>query len=79
MVPPWRAAIIPYTEFGHARAAVLKANQRDGGAATWVAFPLLLLVGSVTREHVPWQLAAIHAGDWNVTLVIISIIAAIWR
>ena len=49
------------------------------GLALWVAFPLMLLLGSVTRENVPWQLAAIHAGDWIVKLVVISVIAAIWR
>src|SRR5947209_297973 len=32
--------------------------------ALWIAFPILLLSGSVMYENVPWRLAAIHAGDW---------------
>jgi hypothetical protein len=31
--------------------------------ALWIAFPVVLLVGSVTQENVPWRLGAIHAGD----------------
>ncbi len=30
-------------------------------------------------ENVPWKLGAIHAGDWLATLLIISIIVALWR
>jgi hypothetical protein len=32
--------------------------------ATWIAFPVVLLTGSVHWENVPWRLAAIHTGDW---------------
>ena len=44
----------------------------------WIAFPVVLLVGSVTQENVPWKLGAIHAGDWLAKLVIISIIVSLW-
>jgi Protein of unknown function (DUF1761) len=47
--------------------------------ALWVAFPVILLVGSVTQENVPWRLAAIHAGDWLAKLVIIAVIVSLWR
>jgi hypothetical protein len=47
--------------------------------ALWVGFPVVLLVGSVTQENVPWQLAAIHAGDWLAKLLIVSVLAALWR
>ncbi len=47
--------------------------------ALWLAFPLLLLAGSVTHEHVPWNLATIHAGDRLAKLVIITAIVSIWR
>src|SRR5438132_12127508 len=49
------------------------------GLALWIAFPVVLLVGSVTQEHLPWKLAAIHAGDWLAKLLVISIIVGIWR
>ncbi len=47
--------------------------------ALWVAFPVLLLAGSVTHEKVPMGLAAIHAGDWLAKLVIISVVVTLWR
>jgi len=49
------------------------------GLALWVAFPVVLLIGSVTQENVPWKLGAIHAGDWLAKLLIISITVTIWR
>ncbi|MGY1832926.1 DUF1761 domain-containing protein [Geodermatophilus sp. SYSU D01180] len=42
------------------------------GAGLWAAFPLVLLTGSVVHERVPWQQAAIHAGDWLVKLLLVS-------
>ena len=45
----------------------------------WLAFPLLLLAGSVVHENVPWQLAAIHAGDWLAKLAIVTVIVTVWR
>lgn len=29
----------------------------------WVGFPVILLVGSVFHEGVPWMVAVIHSGD----------------
>ncbi len=40
---------------------------------TWIGFPVVLLSGSVLHERVPWRLAAIHAGDWLVKLLLISV------
>jgi hypothetical protein len=49
------------------------------GVATWVGFPVVLLAGSVVWENVPWRLAAIHAGDWLVKLLLVSCIVSLWR
>jgi hypothetical protein len=49
------------------------------GLALWIAFPVVLLVGSVTQENVPWKLGAIHAGDWLAKLLIIALIVTVWR
>ena len=49
------------------------------GLALWIAFPVVLLVGSVTQENVPWKLGAIHAGDWLAKLLIIAVIVSLWR
>ncbi len=43
------------------------------GLGLWGAFPVVLLSGSVVHEKVPWQQAAIHAGDWLVKLLLISV------
>jgi hypothetical protein len=53
------------------------AGPGDGvrlGLTLWGAFPVVLLTGSVVHEKVPWQQAAIHAGDWLVKLVLVSAI-----
>jgi hypothetical protein len=42
------------------------------GVGLWGAFPVVLLTGSVVHEKVPWQKAAIHAGDWLVKLLLVS-------
>jgi Protein of unknown function (DUF1761) len=49
------------------------------GLALWIAFPVILLAGSVFHENVPWRLAAIHAGDWLVKLLVIAVIVGLWR
>lgn len=45
----------------------------------WVAFPVVLLVGSVVWDDVPQKLAAIHSGDWLLKLVLIAIIVGSWQ
>ena len=47
------------------------------GALVWV-FPILILLGSVVHENVPLRLAAIHAGDWLVKLLLMSVILGVW-
>ena len=49
------------------------------GLATWIGFPVVLLAGSVQWENVPWRLAAIHAVDWLVKLLLVSCIVSLWR
>ena len=45
----------------------------------WVGFPLVLLAGSVIHENVNWKLAAAHAGDWLLKLLIIAVVVTLWR
>ena len=49
------------------------------GLLTWAGFPLVLLVGSVVWDKAPWRLTAIHAGDWPVKLLLVSIVVGLWR
>jgi hypothetical protein len=47
------------------------------GALVWV-FPAMILLGSVVHENVPLSLAAIHAGDWLVKLLLMALILGVW-
>ena len=49
------------------------------GLWLWVGFPAVLLSGSVLWQRVPSQLAAIHAGDWFIKILLIAVIVSIWR
>jgi hypothetical protein len=49
------------------------------GFFLWIGFPVILLTGSVLWDNVPWKVAAIHAGDWLVKLLVIPIIVSLWR
>jgi Protein of unknown function (DUF1761) len=45
----------------------------------WIAFPVILLIGTVTQEGTPAPLAAIHAGDWIAKLLITAIVVTVWQ
>ncbi|WP_067712645.1 DUF1761 domain-containing protein [Nocardia yamanashiensis] len=45
----------------------------------WIGFPAILLSGSMIWENVPWRVALIHAGDWLLKLLLITIVVASWR
>jgi hypothetical protein len=47
------------------------------GALVWV-FPAMILLGSIVHENVPLMLAAIHAGDWLVKLLLMTVILGVW-
>jgi hypothetical protein len=49
------------------------------GLILWIGFPVVLLTGSAMWEDVPWKLAAIHAGDWLVKLLVMIVIVDLWR
>jgi hypothetical protein len=48
------------------------------GALVWV-FPAMIPLYSVVHENVPLMLAAIHAGDWLVKLLLMAVIIGVWR
>src|SRR5918992_5696918 len=49
------------------------------GLALWIAFPVVLLIGSVIWEREPPMLVTIHAGDWLLKLLVIAVIVTLWR
>ena len=48
------------------------------GLALWLAFPVVLLAGSVFHERVPPLLAAMHSGDWLLKLVVVTGLVTVW-
>lgn len=49
------------------------------GLSVWIGFPVIVLTGSVLWENTSWKVAAIHAGDWLVKMLVISIIVTLWH
>ena len=49
------------------------------GLALWMGFPFVLWTGAISWENTPRMLAAIHAGDWLVKLLVIAVIVSVWR
>ncbi len=45
----------------------------------WFGFSAMMWAGAIMWENTPWQIAAIHSGDWLVRTVLISMILAVWR
>lgn len=48
------------------------------GVTLWIGFPIVLWTGAVMWEKVPPKLAAIHAGDWLLKLLVISFVVSVW-
>ena len=49
------------------------------GLALWVGFPLVLWAGALLHERTPWKLAAIHASDWLIKLLVVTVIVSVWQ
>jgi hypothetical protein len=39
-----------------------------------MGFPVMILMGSVTWDKRSWKLAAIHAGDWILKVLLIAVL-----
>ena len=49
------------------------------GIVLWIGLSAVQWVGSMLWENVPVKMAAIHAGDWLVKLVLIAGIVGVWH
>jgi hypothetical protein len=45
----------------------------------WFGFSGMMWVGAIMWEQTPWQIAAIHSGDWLVKTVLIAGVLSVWR
>jgi hypothetical protein len=50
---------------------------RVGSTSLWLGFPLVLLTGSMIWDRVPTVTALLHAGDWLLKLLVISVIVGL--
>lgn len=48
------------------------------GFTLWAAFYLVQLAGAVIWDKMPWQLGAVHAGDWLMKMLLMSAMLALW-
>lgn len=67
-----------YSVFSKQLAAFTRTDPKSMALLLWVGFPVVLLTGSMLHEGVPWQLAALHGGDWLIKLVVIAVILGLW-
>ena len=44
----------------------------------WLGFPVQMLVGASLWDNKPWLLDLIHAGDWLMKMLVITLILAKW-
>src|SRR5260370_29661766 len=63
--------------------ALLGASDRKGAVMLalwlWFGFSGMMWVGAITWEGTPWQVAAIHSGDWLLKTILIAVIVGVWR
>ena len=63
--------------------ALLGANDWKGAVPLalwlWFGFSAMMWVGAVMWEKTPWQIAAIHSGDWFLKTLLIAAILGVWR
>jgi hypothetical protein len=45
----------------------------------WFGFSTTMWVGAMMWEKTPWQIAAIHSGDWLLKTLLIAVIVGVWR
>ena len=48
------------------------------GFWVWIGFPVSMLVGASLWDNKSWMLTVIHAGDWFVKMLLMSVIVAVW-
>jgi hypothetical protein len=85
--PSWKFAIAPLRELVTAAVvAWLLARIRPTGLAgalalallLWLGFYAVQLSGAVIWDSMPWQLGAVHAGDWLMKIVFMTLALSFW-
>jgi len=45
----------------------------------WFGFSAMMWVGAIMWEKTPWQIAAIHSGDWLLKTLLIAVVVGVWH
>ena len=45
----------------------------------WLAFQAVGMAGAVMWDHMPWQLGLVHAGDWLMKMLFMSVVLSKWH
>lgn len=45
----------------------------------WFGFSAMMWIGAIMWEKTPWQVAAIHSGDWLIKIALIAAVVGVWR
>lgn len=48
------------------------------GAVLWFGFYVVQLTGAVIWDNQPWRLMAVHAGDWLMKLLFMTVALVAW-
>ncbi len=44
----------------------------------WFGFSAMMWVGAMMWEKTPWQIAAIHSGDWLLKTLLVALVLGVW-
>jgi hypothetical protein len=86
--PAWTFAVAPLREILSAAVVlflVRRTRVRDAkgalvlGLVLWLGFYVVQLAGAVIWDQMPWELGAVHAGDWLVKVLVIAVLAGAWE
>ena len=45
----------------------------------WLAFHAVGMAGAILWDNMPWQLGLVHAGDWLMKMLFMSIVLSLWH
>jgi hypothetical protein len=48
------------------------------GAGLWLGFHAVMMAGAVAFSGMPWLVGLVHAGDWLMKLLLMSVVLARW-
>jgi hypothetical protein len=86
--PMWKFLIAPLRELISAAVVtylIVRVKPRTWtrslrlGLVLWVGFYAVQMAGAVIWDNMPWQLGAVHAGDWLMKMLFISFVTGEWH